>query len=205
MDQATQVQPPVQPESSQEVVTQIPESPPKRSPKILIIAGLVIVIVIGGGALAYILLQKPQPKPTPIVQIPTPPSPAPTQPAQTASQTGSQTISLRDVNGGSSYGEATRSIVPGNASLVLDATLPDPNEDNFYQAWVVNAEGDFISLGRLSRNSQGAYSTSRTLEVDSLLPPNTEFDKLHNITVITLESVDDDSMETKILEGTFTQ
>lgn len=204
MDQTMPNQPSVQPRVNQEVATLTTQSPPKSSSKKLIIASLVLVLVIG--AIAYFILQKPQSETPPIAQQPTSISPTPTEPViSVTNYIGTSTVILSDVSGGSSSGNATRVNDIGKATLTLEATLPDPLEQNFYQAWVVNSGGGSRPLGRLSRENEGTYSLEVKFNFPPSSPPFTEFDELHNTVVVSLESVDDDSIETKLLEGTFTR
>lgn len=191
-------QPPTTPASSD-----IPESQPKPSRKSLVVLTTLLILLAVAGTGSYFLFQKQEgaEPAAPSVQIPTFPSPTP-QP-QATHYLGSQTIALRDVSGGTSSGSATRSIIPGNVFHAVYATLPDPPEGQFYQAWAVGTENNFRGIGKLSKNFEGVYTTIRNSRFDSSTAYT--FDEFFNTTIVTLESVDDEVMETKILEGTFTQ
>ena len=215
MDQTVQGQTPqpvVQPQAAQEVTSQppiIPTSPeapetPSRPPrKIPFVIIIVLVFLLAGGVLAYFWLQQPtSQEPAPVSQKTiSAPSPTPiTQAAET--YVGYQTISLRDVSGGTSSGSTTRSIIPGNVFISVDAVLPDPGEGQFYQAWLITNEGVSTSFGGLSKTGEGTYSSVGVFNT----PTFASFDEvLFNTMAVTLESTDDDVMETKLLDGRFTQ
>lgn len=197
-EQQTTVQPTTQPEDGQEVVTMTPpETPPKPFPKIIVIAGGLLVLFIAGGAITYFLLQKPQPKPTSL-------SPAPTQPVETVSHyVGSQTIGLRDLQEGNLSGTATRTITATLSSHSIQANLTDPPDGSAYQFWIVKDQEVLGPMGTFAKNQDGQYiaTSNRSLQqTDSF-----SFDDLYNTIVVSLETKDDGVMETKVLEGTFTQ
>lgn len=195
---ALQPQPPDMP-----ATTEVPETgvkPPRKFPRFVII--LLIVLVIGG-ILAYFLLQRlDRTKPAAtdaqktIRQSPTPQS-------QTPHYVGSQTITLRDLTGSISSGTASRKIDSDNISVLLEAGLPDPEEGQFYQAWLIKTGDDYLPLTKLSKNIEGKYTSTNNVNIrpsDSFL-----FSDLYNTVVVGLETTEDNTIETKILEGTFTQ
>lgn len=166
--------------------------------KIVIIVVLLGVLA-GGGFLAYSFLQKPS---TPTQT----PSPRTTAPKETATHyVGSQTITLRDINGGSSSGSVTRNITTGRVTHSITANLAAPAEGQFYQAWMIKFGEPPFNVGTLSRKEDGIY----TLETDYQFVPEqssfTTFETIHNTIVISLETVDDNTLETRVLEGTFTE
>lgn len=87
-------------------------------------------------------------------------------------------IELKDVSGGDGFGIAT-------ADTVL-VDLPDPEAGTFYQVWVEEG-GNLTPVGRM-RVAKGGY----------LLEGN-----ISGKVVVSRESVNDNKVETKILEGSF--
>ena len=87
-------------------------------------------------------------------------------------------IELKDISGGDGFGIAT-------ADMVL-VDLPDPEAGAFYQVWL-EKDGNLTSLGRM-RIAKGGY----------LLEGNVS-DKV----VVSRETINDNKVETKILEGSF--
>lgn len=189
-------------ENVQAAPQQTPSSNNSGSPimKIVIISVLLGVLA-GGGYLVYSFLQKPD---TPQ------PSSGSLQTDKIISKTdahytGSQTITLSDSQRGGNSGNATRSIVPGNNFLAVYANLPDPEEGKFYQAWVTREENG-IKAGRLYRvNPSASYSSVSNYAFEATNPPFKDFDSIYNTVIVSQETLDDNVMETKLLEGTFTQ
>jgi len=103
---------------------------------------------------------------------------------------------LKDVSGGESIGVATRQeSEEGGRTYSLLAALPDPSSGEFYEGYMMESgEDDEVYLGKL-RKAKGGW----LLEYEgqsSLLESNPKV-------VITLEKVDDETPETKVLEGAF--
>lgn len=92
-------------------------------------------------------------------------------------------IELKDVSGGNGRGIAT------DKEVLAD--IDDPISNNFYQGWL-EKEGNFISLGKLKIVKGGwllEYNKSKLQDASKI--------------IISLESVFDNTVEKKILEGTF--
>lgn len=212
MDQTVQEQAPqpvVQPQATQEVASQppviptspdVPETPsrpPRKFPFVIII---VLIFLLAGGILAYFWLQQPKPEPTPKVSFPATtaqPTKVPVTP-----YVGTQTITLRDITGGSSSGTATRTLTVNSAAHSVSTSLPDPGND-FYQAWVSKPGGRQILLGRLTKSDEGEYKLES--KYDFPQSRTATFEELSNTVIISLEKVDDDQMETIIFQGEFTR
>lgn len=192
------VQPQITPE--QPPVTIMPhETPPKRSLKGLVII-VVIVILVGALFLVYSSVGKRE-KTNGQRAISTSPTIQPTKPAA-GQYTGSNSITLRDLSGIGYSGTAHRSIIENYFFRSIHANLPDPTEGQFYQVWIGNSQDEFIPIGSLYKDVVQRYSFVEGSE------PETEilsFADMRNTIVISLESQDDGVMETKLLEGTFTQ
>ena len=163
---------------------------------------VLLVVLAGGIYAAYTFLQ---PKPSTQKQTSGTAVPGTDQNGvETSQYVGSQTITLRDSQGGGNSGNATRSIVSGNNFLVVYANLPDPGEGKFYQAWVAR-EDKSIHSGKLFRFDSSTYSSVSNYAFDATNPPFQNFNGLYNTVIVSQETLDDNVMETKILEGTFTK
>lgn len=88
---------------------------------------------------------------------------------------------------------------------MFNANLPEPPEEQFYQAWMIQSDEAPFNAGTLSMKEEGVYSLQTDHQFDPIEPYFTTFDTIHNTMAISLESADDQTMETKILEGTFTE
>lgn len=91
-------------------------------------------------------------------------------------------IELKDVTGGDSRGIATEN------EILVDANDP---ESGFYQAWV-EKDGTLTSLGKLTIAKGGWL-------IEYNLPNDMDGSKI----VVSLENVNDDKIEKRILEGSF--
>lgn len=105
---------------------------------------------------------------------------------------------LRDVGGGTGSGIGTRKFENGRFEHSLLVDLPDPASGKFYQGWIVRAgEGDenysLVSTGRLQA-AKGGFMLNFT--------SSTNFSD-HGRVLVTLEGVNDQTPETRVLEGTF--
>lgn len=105
---------------------------------------------------------------------------------------------LRDVTGENSSGIATRNFQNQVFQLNVLADLPVPDDNSFYEAWLVRGQADDPDFdvkyaGKLSR-SKGGWLLDQALGEDL---------RSHNGVVITEESNDDQQPETHILEGSF--
>lgn len=92
-------------------------------------------------------------------------------------------IELIDISGGDGRGVAT------DKEVLID--IKDPASNSFYQAWLVNGD-EAVSLGKLQMAKGGwllTYDRSKYPEYKKL--------------IISLESIFDNKIETKILEGSF--
>ncbi|MCK4785527.1 MAG: hypothetical protein KAV87_17370 [Desulfobacteraceae bacterium] len=206
MNQEIPVSP--QPTPSQQPSALTPsEEKSKGLPKIILV--VLLSLIIGGVAILYIIFQQTresEPSLTPggvEDQLITSTTSSQDQPSS-LHYIGSQTITLRDSQGGGNSGNATRSIVSGNNFLVVNANLPDPEEGKFYQTWVALEENS-PKTGRLYKVSPGTYSSVSNYAFDATNPPFKDFDSLYNTVIVSQEALDDNVMETKMLEGTFTQ
>lgn len=99
---------------------------------------------------------------------------------------------LEDISGGLASGTATINRSKG-LTHTIEADLPNIEENEFYEGWLVNKENDdFISTGKLSTNDDGYwllnFSSNETMEG-------------YDFVVVTLEETDDENPETHILEG----
>lgn len=100
---------------------------------------------------------------------------------------------LKDIKGGNASAITTRSFENGTFTHAVLADLPEPGENKFYQGWLVNDWGDFVSTGVLGI-AKGGY----VLEFSS-----TQDYTDYNEVVITLEEKKDSTPETHILKGEF--
>lgn len=206
MNQEIPVSP--QPTPSQQPSALTPsEEKSKGLPKIILV--VLLSLIIGGVAILYIVFQQTresEPSLTPggvEDQLITSTTSSQDQPSS-LHYIGSQTITLRDSQRGGNSGNATRSIVSGNNFLVVYANLPDPGEGKFYQAWVAR-EDKSIHSGKLFRFDPSTYSSVSNYAFEATNPPFQNFDGLYNTVIVSQETSDDNVMETKILEGTFTK
>ena len=189
MDQAGQSTP-----NPSTVQTNTPESSPKSYIKVII--ALILLGLLAGGIYAAYTFVRPKSS--------TLDSPNTVQNVESGSHyVGSQIATLNDVSGGASAGAVTRTVSQNNVSFIVNATLPDPPEGQFHQAWVVNRDGAVLSVGRLSQNQDGSFSLNTSYEFD----PSETFtlDDMYNTFIVTLEITDDDLIENSLLEGVFTE
>ncbi|OGY16031.1 MAG: hypothetical protein A2785_02580 [Candidatus Chisholmbacteria bacterium RIFCSPHIGHO2_01_FULL_49_18] len=75
----------------------------------------------------------------------------------------------------------------------------------FYQTRLLNAGGEFITYGSTAKAADGTYHIVEDYRFDSSNPPFRTFEDLYNTVVVSLECVEDNGLETKMLEDTFTQ
>jgi len=116
---------------------------------------------------------------------------------------GTQTLVLKDVIGGNSSGKVIRTIDATLSTHSVEALLPFLEPGSYYALWITNSEGSQISVGGLEWNDvQEKYLSSDEFELPTY---GFSFDDLYNTATISMEKQTDDVMETKILEGTFTQ
>lgn len=93
------------------------------------------------------------------------------------------TIELKDVSGGDSRGIAT------NREILIDAN--DPEKGFYYEAWLESSD-KLVSLGKLQIAKGGwilSYDNSKNLDSTKV--------------VISLEKINDNKIEKRILEGSF--
>lgn len=185
--------------NEQPVVPVISAKSTRKGPIIIVV---LLGILVGGGILAYSLVQKPANEESPTTSRKTI-TPSRTTGVTTPHYIGEQNIVLLDVSGGTASGAAIRSISSGVSQHSVYASLPDPPQGEFYQAWVVGLANDFITIGRLSMDETGVYSVISDYNFD---PSDTfAFSDLFNTVIVTLEKEDNGVTGTKILEGYFTQ
>lgn len=121
-----------------------------------------------------------------------------TQEMTTLKEMYAESADIEDVTGGGSFGTAYRnefSQADGFTHEVI-AVLPGPIDGNFYEGWLVNPDtNDFISTGKMG-------------VTDDFLAFNLKFTSATDYTdhpkvVITLETTEDNTPETHVLEGSF--
>lgn len=148
-----------------------------------VVTGLIVILLIIGGAYLYKYLKKPR------TQTPTP-SPASIEIRKDFSDSfkinipdNVNTIELKDITGGDSRGIAT------DSEILVDAA--DPNLGYYYEAWLESSD-KLVSLGKL-KVAKGGWLI--------------EYDKSKNLNstkvVISIEKVNDNKIEKRILEGSF--
>jgi hypothetical protein len=159
-----------------------------------IVIGLVILLVLAG-----IVYWVARPKQTPIEDI----EPSPSIEEQLEEQFNTEVpedadkVELEDTSGGDSRGIAFRKIVGGALVLSFLADLVVPEDEAFYQAWVVkegeDGQEEMVSLGKLTPAKGGyvlEHSTQKDLEG-------------YDTVIISKETVYDDQIEEKVLESSF--
>lgn len=97
--------------------------------------------------------------------------------------TNTESIELKDVSGGDSRGIATEK------EILVDA--PNPETGNFYQGWLEN-NGNLVSLGKL-QIAKGGW----LINFDGTKYPD------HKKVIVSQEKELDNTLEKKILEGSF--
>lgn len=93
-------------------------------------------------------------------------------------------IELKDVSGGNGRGIATEKEIL--------ADIEDPALGYYYEAWLQNSNGNLVSIGRLQVGKGGwllMYDKSKYSD--------------HNNIIVSLEKLNDSSIEKRVLEGTF--
>lgn len=114
---------------------------------------------------------------------------------------GSESISLKDVSGGSATGQAWL-VVDADANVtshrIAAKNLPKPLNGDFYEGWIVSsavAPGGVISTGVMAQQEDGTWLLQ--YGIDQALPE-------HKTVVLTLEPDDGDpAPAVHILEGAF--
>lgn len=201
----TVVQPTPQPatQESQQVVAASPKASQKPSKKKILFVVFFLILIAAGLTAGYLLLlQKPEPETQEVTTVTTPPTNVPISPS-VAHFVGSKTITLSNLSDSSPSGSATLNIDPDNVTISIDVGLLDPPEGQFYQGWVLKTDEDYRSIGTLLKNNNGRYIATKSTKV---LPTDYfEPSELYNIVVISLETIEDNTIETRVLEGTFTQ
>ena len=109
---------------------------------------------------------------------------------------GEERTVLRDVSGGESFGEATRSFVGGTFTHKVLANLPDPEPGFFYEGWLVRPSPfRILSTGKMIKSQDGKYVLSFSSKSDL---------RRYTNVVITIEPDDGDPAPAgHILEGSF--
>lgn len=203
-------QPSIQAPPSETSSYQQPSIQAPKSPKKLIVAIFILVLILGLG-LIYLFLSRSSGQEASVsqkvVSTPTPTQPRvePTQVPGVSHYVGYQSTTLRDTAGTNFSARAYRSVIPGHIFVAVYANLPDPEEGKFYQMWLKHEVNNFFPAGRLFKDANGRYTTVFGFEFDSSVPFFRTVDGLPNTVAVALETVDDTAMETKILEGTFSE
>jgi len=191
------------PESPDPVLGIASEKRPRFSLNRLAIAGLGILILIAGGTFYFLVVRKSE------VAEQAGSSPravsVPVSQGTGSFYTGSQAIVLADLMGANLSGTAYRSIMFGHIFWAAYITAPDPPEGKFYQMWVVQNEIVKYPAGILYKDWEGYYTGVYGYTLDTSGSYYSTLEKFPNHIAITLETVDDTTMEQKLMEGTFTK
>lgn len=108
-----------------------------------------------------------------------------------------QIASLSAVDGSDSSGTGYRLIEKGKLFHVVLASMPDPEEGNSYEGWLVQPNPlKFFSTGVMEKNQDGLWILEYTTENE--VPT-------YNRVVITEETIVDETPEKHIIEGDFEQ
>ena len=101
---------------------------------------------------------------------------------------------LEDVSGGSSSGVAYLLRDSDKLDHLIDATLPDLSDNEFYEGWLVKKKPTlvFFSTGKMTKQEDGNFQ---------LIYSSNNLYAGHDEVVITREIVDDKTPEEHILEG----
>lgn len=102
------------------------------------------------------------------------------------------TAEMKDVSGGNGSGLATRKWQNGKFTHTILADLPEPPKGEYYEGWL-SKDDQFVSTGKL-RVAKGGY----LLEFNSS-KNYSDYPKV----AVTLEKINDQKPETRILEGSF--
>ncbi len=106
-----------------------------------------------------------------------------------------QVAPLTAVDGSNSSGAAYRLFKDGKLYHAVMATMPEPQEGNVYEGWLVQPSPlQFLSTGVMKKNEGGIWTLEYTS--DNEYPSYTKV-------VITEETVVDAIPETHIIEGSF--
>lgn len=183
------------PPPSQPIVV-VPSESKIPKPRIFILF-LAIIVLLGGSGAAYLLL-KPSRESTVVT---TPETPGTPSSGEESIPSNMRTIPLNDLAGGSASGSATRDISSAGILHSISATLPDLTEGQFYQVWLYRNPEDYFPIGSLVRDESGTYKIDSSFEFTADNPAPASFE--HDTVVVSLETVNDAVIETRILEGTF--
>lgn len=165
-------------------IPQVIETPQKPKGRLYLLIVFILALILAGIGASFFLFQK----------------------TSNTQYVGYQTIKLTDATGGTLTATATRSIVLNNIFISVEANLSDPPEGSFYQAWLVDKEGDIFPTGRLDKVPRGVYKNVNALKIVEPFDDFKTVEELgYNTIVVSLEENDDIIMEQRILEGTFTQ
>lgn len=156
----------------------------------LVIAIIVAVLVVVAVAVYFLLLKKPSPAPVVIPQPKFTPTPSPSSGLSPTEQV----ATLKPETGKSGSGEASRSVVPGRFVLTVTAELPDPGQGKFYQVWLIRpTSAAQFAAGQLKQSgNRWVLTLDQTRDASA-----------YSNVMVTLETVDDQKPETKILTGSF--
>jgi hypothetical protein len=107
----------------------------------------------------------------------------------------SQIADLEAVDGSNSFGTGFRFVKDGTLLHSVTATMPDPAEGNSYEGWLVQTEPlKFFSTGIMNKMEDGTWGLEYT--ADQEYPT-------YQLVVVTEETIVDDTPETHIIEGSF--
>jgi hypothetical protein len=105
-----------------------------------------------------------------------------------------ETTSLKAVDGSTSSGVAYRLFKNGEFNHLVIANLPDPENDNLYEGWLVQLDPlEFFSTGVMEKSKEGWVL---------IFTGDEEFSDYYRV-VITEETVIDSLPEKHIIEGDF--
>lgn len=180
----------------QESVASSSTSPQKSSNKLVLV--LIIILILGLGIAAYFIFGQTSTQQTKDTSA-TPSTSTPV--GDSVLYVGTDTATLFDVSGGNSSGLATRVLTETTSAHTISTALPDPEDNNIYQAWSTGLDGSKILLGTLTQDSQGGFSLSS--KHTFARPRITSFEELRNFVIVSRELVDDNQIETTILQGEY--
>lgn len=188
-------------QNSESSTPPIMKSKGKPSGKLFLVLVIVLFMLIGITAAVYLLFFQPDKK----INLQEPNGVTGSTPKTTntpAHYQGNVSIELADLTDSSYSGKVTRIYEESVSTYIVEAALPDPNENEVYEFWLIHPEKGNINVGNLLKVDE-KYSLRNVHYFDNT--QSFQLEDLSNTVAVTLETVDDEIMETKILEGTFTQ
>jgi len=190
------------PENTSPVLGVVSEARSRFSLNKLVFVGLGLLVFVTGIVFYFLVIRKPgvveQGPPGRKVSVPL-------SPESGSYYTGSQAIVLADLMGADLSGTGYRSVMPGHIFWAAHITAPDPPEGKLYQMWIVSNEIQYQPAGVLYKDSSGFYSNVYGFTFDTSAPFFSTLEELPNHITISLEAVEDTTMEQKLMEGAFTK